>query len=199
MFIKVFAKFAGKHLYQVLFFAANLIKKDTQAQVFPVNFAKIFIKHLSLQNTSGGCFYIIENAEKKLPDIARFFHKQHFCKQLQVEKYQAKSKQHPETELTLKFISSLHVRYHSKIELITCNKKCVSVFKFNDKRKWKWKIDHTGQGHVHKYTNNTKNVSVWCCLYILSNTSATSDTQFMKKLSNTEAELKKDIAFKKSK
>ena len=73
----------------------------------------------------------------------------------------------------------------------------MSVFKFNDKRKWKWKIDHTGQGHVHKYTNNTKNVSVWCCLYILSNTSATSDTQFMKKLSNTEAELKKSIAFKK--
>ena len=91
----------------------------------------------------------------------------------------------------LKFISSLHARYHSKKGLIMCHKKCVSVFKFNDKRKWKWKIDHTVQGHVRKYTNNTKNVSVWCCLYILSTTSATSDTQFMKKLSNTEAELKK--------
>ena len=81
------------------------------------------------------------------------------------------------------------------------NKKCVSVFKFNDKWKWKWKwkIDHTEQGHVHKYTNTTKNVSVWCCLYILSNTSATSDIQFMEKPSNTEAELKKNIAFKKSK
>ena len=115
--VKVFAKFTGKHLYQGLFFACNLIKKDTQAQVFPVNFAKIFIKHLSLQSTSGGCFYIIENAGKKLPDNARFFYKQHFCKQLQVEKYQAKSKQHPETELLLfenYFLSSCTLSFKNR-------------------------------------------------------------------------------------
>ena len=70
--VKVFAKFTGKHLYQGLFFACNLIKKDTQAQVFPVNFAKIFIKYLSLQNTSGGCFYIVENAEKNCQILHAF-------------------------------------------------------------------------------------------------------------------------------
>ena len=35
-------------------------------------------------------------------------------------------------------------------------------------------------------------------LYILSNTKATFEAQFMKKLSNTEAELKKSVAYKKS-
>ena len=133
VFVKVFAKFTGKHLYQGLLFACNLIKKDNQAQVFPLNFAKIFIKHLSLQNTSGGCFYIIENAKKKLH---AFFISNTFVSNSKLKKI----KQNLSNTLRLNFcylniISSLHVRYHSKIGLIMCNKKCVSVFKFNDKRK----------------------------------------------------------------
>ena len=44
---------------------------------------------------------------------------------------------------------------------------------------------------------NIKIVSVWWCLSLLSNTSA-NEAQFMKKLSNTEAELKKSVAYKKS-
>ena len=45
---------------------------------------------------------------------------------------------------------------------------------------------------------NIKSVSVWWCFYVLSNTSATFEAQFMKKLSNTEAELKKALLIKKA-
>ena len=45
---------------------------------------------------------------------------------------------------------------------------------------------------------NMKNVSVWWCLYVLSNTKATFEAQFTKKFSNTKAELKKSVAYKKS-
>ena len=41
-----------------------------------------------------------------------------------------------------------------------------------------------------------KSVSV-LCLYMLRNTKATFKAQFIKKLSNTEAELKKSVAYKK--
>ena len=55
--LRNFAKFTGKHLCQSLFFnkvasgACNLIKKETLAQVFPVNFSKFlrtyfFTEHL---------------------------------------------------------------------------------------------------------------------------------------------------------
>ena len=44
---------------------------------------------------------------------------------------------------------------------------------------------------------NIKGVSAWWCLYVLSNTQATFEAQFMKKLSNTEAELKKSVAYKR--
>ena len=44
---------------------------------------------------------------------------------------------------------------------------------------------------------NIRSVSVWFCVYILSNTEATFETQFMKKLSNTEAKLKKALLMKK--
>ena len=57
--LRDFAKFTGKHLYQRLFFnkvagleACNFIKKETLAQVFPVNLAK-FLRAAFLQNTSG--------------------------------------------------------------------------------------------------------------------------------------------------
>ena len=36
------------------------------------------------------------------------------------------------------------------------------------------------------------------CLYVISNTLATFEAQFIKKLSNTETELKKSVAYKKS-
>ena len=47
---------------------------------------------------------------------------------------------------------------------------------------WKWKI-----GHIDT-----------TCLYALSNTLATFEAQFMKKLINTEAGLKKSVAYKKA-
>ena len=50
-----FAKLTGKRLCQSPFFnkvAANFIKKETLAQVFPVNFVK-FLRTPFLQNTSG--------------------------------------------------------------------------------------------------------------------------------------------------
>ena len=45
---------------------------------------------------------------------------------------------------------------------------------------------------------NIQNVSVWCYSYVLINSSATFRAQFMKKLSNTEAGLKKRVAYKKN-
>ena len=47
--------------------------------------------------------------------------------------------------------------------------------------------------HEHRYANNMKSASVWWCLCILSNTWGTFGAQFIKKLSNTEAELKKSV------
>ena len=44
-------------------------------------------------------------------------------------------------------------------------------------------------------TANEKSVSV--CFYVLSNTEATFEAQFMEKLSNTEAELKKSVVYRK--
>ena len=44
---------------------------------------------------------------------------------------------------------------------------------------------------------NIKFVTVRCWLHVLSNTLATVEAQSMKKLSNTEAKLKKDLAYKK--
>ena len=45
---------------------------------------------------------------------------------------------------------------------------------------------------------NMKVVSVWWCLYVLSYSEAPFKDQFMKKSNNTEAELKKRAAYKKS-
>ena len=44
---------------------------------------------------------------------------------------------------------------------------------------------------------NIKYVSV-TCLYVVSNTWETLEAQFIKKLSNIEAELKKSVSYKKS-
>ena len=62
--LRNFANFTGKHLCQSLFFnkvagpgPATLLKKRLQHRCFPVNFAK-FLRHLFLQSTSSGCFYV---------------------------------------------------------------------------------------------------------------------------------------------
>ena len=61
---------------------------------------------------------------------------------------------------------------------------------------WKGKIDHIDTTWINRGldmdTNvvSVKNASLWW-LYVLNKTWATFEAQFMKKLSNTEAELKK--------
>ena len=50
--LKNFTKFTGKKMYQSLFFNKVFIKKETLAQVFPVNFAKL-LRTPFLKNTSG--------------------------------------------------------------------------------------------------------------------------------------------------
>ena len=45
---------------------------------------------------------------------------------------------------------------------------------------------------------NTKCFSVWWCLYVLSNTQASLEALFIKKISKIEADLKKSLAYKKS-
>ena len=63
--------------------------------------------------------------------------------------------------------------------------------------------------HIHKKktnpdvdielnTRNLEKVTVRWGLYVLSNTSGTFDAQFIKKLSKTEAELKRALLIKKS-
>ena len=65
--------------------------------------------------------------------------------------------------------------------------------------RWEWKKDHINMAKINLVldkdinTVNKKSVSVWWCFYVLSNTEA----QFIKKLTNTEAELKKYVAYKK--
>ena len=72
------------------------------------------------------------------------------------------------------------------------------------KWRWKWKTDHIDTTKIDLSivmdTNkvNIKSLSIWWYFYVLSNTQATSEAQFMKKLSNTEAEFKKIVAYKKS-
>ena len=56
--LRNFAKFAGKHLCQSLFFnkVATLLKKRLWHKCFPANFAK-FLRTSFLQNTPRGCFW----------------------------------------------------------------------------------------------------------------------------------------------
>ena len=57
-------------------------------------------------------------------------------------------------------------------------------------RSQKYDMNRPRSRHRHNYTN-MKCVSVQRWLYVLSNTLATLEAQFMKKVSNTTAELKK--------
>ena len=63
--------------------------------------------------------------------------------------------------------------------------------KMTIKWRWKSKINHIDREIVY-----IKSVSVWSCLFVLSNTEAIYETQFMKKLSNTKAELKNALLIK---
>ena len=53
-------------------------------------------------------------------------------------------------------------------------------------------INRNRPRHGHNYSN-----AVWSYLYAIINNWAKFEVQFMKKLSNTEAELEKDIVYKK--
>ena len=57
-------------------------------------------------------------------------------------------------------------------------------------RSHRYDINRTRPRHGHKLVNIK-------CLHVLSNTSATFEAQLMKKLSNTEAERKKSVVYKK--
>ena len=67
---------------------------------------------------------------------------------------------------------------------------------------WKGKINHIDTTWIKwgldMDTNvvSVKSASLWGCLYVLSNIWATFEAQFIKKLSNTEAELKKALFIK---
>ena len=63
------------------------------------------------------------------------------------------------------------------------------------------KIDHINKTYsgqeVDRQIKKIYCVSVRQCLYVISNTEATFEAQFVKKLSNTEAESKKGVAYRK--
>ena len=58
--LRNFPKFTGKHLYQSLFLnkLQLYLKKDSGTGVF-LWILRNFEEHLSLQNTSGGCFWLV--------------------------------------------------------------------------------------------------------------------------------------------
>ena len=65
-----------------------------------------------------------------------------------------------------------------------------------------WKIDHINKTYIDQNVDietNIENiaVSVRQYLYVISNTEETFQAQFIKKLSNNEADLKKSVAYKK--
>ena len=64
-------------------------------------------------------------------------------------------------------------------------------------RSHRYDINRSRSRHEHNILD-IKRVSVWWCLYAFSNTQATFDAQFMRKSSNTEAEMIQSIAYKKS-
>ena len=76
--LRNFTKFTGKHLCQSLFFnkvaglrpeACNFIKKETLAQVFPVNFVK-FLR--TPQTTASGPYITYRNKAKVLLFVSSF-------------------------------------------------------------------------------------------------------------------------------
>ena len=66
-----------------------------------------------------------------------------------------------------------------------------------EKTSHRYDTNRTRPRHDYEYVLNIKCYFVWC-LYVFSNTKATSEAEFMKKLSNTETELKKALLIKKT-
>ena len=60
----------------------------------------------------------------------------------------------------------------------------------NGKKSHRYDINRRRSAHGHKYSEYKGCLNRWC-LYVLSNTWPTLEAQFLRKLSNTEAELKK--------
>ena len=109
----------------------------------------------------------------------------------------------------LKIVHILHPRYHPEIiGHIPKNKQnnkfvCVHEIIWLIIAKMKMKMK-TGS-HIYNINSprsrhlvHIRSVSVWWCLYVLRNTWAKFEAQFMRKSRNTEAELKKSVAYKKS-
>ena len=126
---------------------------------------------------------------------------------LKLAKNQANAKQYPEAELLLfENLHILHPRYHPKIIGHILKNKKKYQFVFLDEIIWviimKMKMKMKNRSHIYNINSprsrhivNKRSVSVWLCLNVLSSTSATFEAQFMRKLSNTEAELKKKRCF----
>ena len=143
-----------------------------------------------------------------LPCTHLFIYKQHFYEQRQAEiaKNQAKAEQHPEAErllfekysLSASMLSSkTNLGYFKK-----CSKKCLLSWDYviNCKKneagdekgiRHRYVINRTRPRHGQKCTI--------CPIMMISNTQATSEAEFVKKLSNTGwVEKKKNVSYKKS-
>ena len=114
----------------------------------------------------------------------------------------------------LKIIDILHARYHPKIiRHILKNKqknKCVCFYQNirlvimkmemeMKNRSHRYDINRHRSSHECKYSKYKKCLSVIMMImwHTLRNSKATFEAQFIKKLSNTDAELKKSVAYKK--
>ena len=115
---------------------------------------------------------------------------------MKLAKNQANAKQHPEGESFL-----LEVYSHSSSTLTSKGNRAHSyIINHHENEDENGKKDRKIDLDLNVDTNlvNIKSVSVWWCLYVLSNTEATFEAQFMKKLGNTEADLKKALLLKKA-
>ena len=133
---------------------------------------------------------------------------------LNLEKKLGKAMQHCETELLLfrnyslpsyMLPSKTNMRCSRNVQKNTClyfNEFIwLVIMKMRLKirnRSHRYIIDTINYGTMNTNIQNMKFVSEWWSLRAISNTYATSDAKFMKKLSNTETELKKSVAYKKA-
>ena len=121
-------------------------------------------------------------------------YKQHFYKQrqLKLEKNQVNAKEHSEAEFFLHGNNS-----HSSSRLYSIRLIIVKTKMKMKSRSHKYDINRPSPD-MRTNIANIKSVSVWRCLYILRNTWATFEPQFMKQFSNTDAELIKSFAHEKT-
>ena len=128
---------------------------------------------------------------------------------MKLAKNQVNTKQHPEAELLLvENYSHFHPHYHPKMHIFWKISQGTSVSVFIRLIFMKMKMKIKNRSHRYDIIDldldigtiivNTKSVLVWWCLLVLSNTSVTFEAQFMRKLSNIEAELKECVAYIKN-